>query len=79
MSEAPKDSFEFWTRFVCAFVFFGIVLGLVAFYFLIDHELVPVVLVAVVVNVLVSWYTACHGDKAWEKVLGVLGTGPWWS
>jgi hypothetical protein len=31
MSEPPRDRLEFWVRFICAFVFFGLVSGVMIF------------------------------------------------
>ena len=81
MSEPPIERFEFWTRFVCAFVFFGMVLAFVSIRFFLDEDrdLFAVITVLVILDVLISGYAARHGDSAWEKILGVLGALCWWT
>ena len=56
-------------RFVCAFVFFGVLLSLLALRFVSLLGLGGTILAVLVVTLLASLYAARHGDEAWEKIL----------
>ena len=75
MSSPPYDKSEFWIRFVCGFVVFGIVFGLFALRF-VDTIGSTVTLVAVAVATLsASFYVARVGDSGWRDLFDSLR---WW-
>lgn len=74
MSEPPKDRSEYWVRFVCAFLFFGLIAGLVLL-----RVVSPVgpggIGVWLLVTISISLYAARVGDEAWEELIKTIR---WW-
>ncbi len=75
MSEPPRDWLEFWVRFVCAFVVFGLVLGIIMLRYL--EWLTPVQLGLVwgLSTLLTSLIAACVGDAFWHEAFSHFR---WW-
>lgn len=69
MSSPPQDRLEFWIRFVCGFVFFGLIAGFIVFQYLDALGTLPRLLVWSTVTLAVSVYVARVGDEAWFKLL----------
>jgi hypothetical protein len=78
MSQPPRDRFEYWIRFTCAFFFFGVVLGLggIAIQFL-GEGLSPATMAMFWggATLACSLYAARVGDDAWRKLLELIR---WW-
>ncbi|MEX2579537.1 MAG: hypothetical protein WD342_10820 [Verrucomicrobiales bacterium] len=75
MSDPPRDGSEFWIRFVCAFVVFGLVATLVIFEFIETLGLAGGAGVWAVIVVALSVYAARVGDEAWRSLFDALR---WW-
>jgi hypothetical protein len=72
MSDPPKDRSEFWIRFVCSFVFFGIIAAIVLLKYFDSWDLKAVLAVWAGVTLTISFYTTRAGDSAWYHLLGLF-------
>ncbi len=70
----PLDRTEYWIRFVCAFMVFGILTVLFSLRFMDSFEWKYFV-VALLISGLISMYAARVGDEAWHKLIHFFR---WW-
>ena len=76
MSSPPVDRSEFWIRFVCGFLFFGIFNSLIGLrFFAYSTGLVPTMVGAVVITLAMSLFVARIGDEGWYTLINWLF---WW-
>ena len=76
MSDPPKDRAEFWIRFVCSFMFFGLIVAICVLR-CVDSCGLPVgIAVWAVATFSISLYAAMAGDEAWHNIISFLRWGP---
>jgi len=73
MSNPPKDQSEFWIRFVCAALFFGLIMGIWVLRSVDSWGIPMSVAIWATSTLAISLYAAMTGDEAWEKLLNL-----WW-
>ncbi|MES2441171.1 MAG: hypothetical protein V4584_19060 [Verrucomicrobiota bacterium] len=75
MSDPPGDRAEFWIRFVCAFLFFGVLAAAAIMQFADSMGIAQGAAVWAVIVISISVYAARVGDEAWHKLIGAIR---WW-
>lgn len=71
----PVDRFEFWVRFICGFLFFGLVSGMIGLRVVDSVGVVPTVIVALLATLAMSFFVARLGDDGWRRLVDQLR---WW-
>jgi hypothetical protein len=74
MIDPPRDRSEFLIRFVCASIFFGIVIALIGIRF-IDSVHPTTIAIWGVLTTSISLLAAVRGDEVWR---GFAGFFRWW-
>ena len=74
MSDPPRDRAEFLIRFVCATIFFGIVIALIGIRFIDSVHLTSIAIWSIM-TIAVSLLAALRGDEVWR---GFAGFFRWW-
>jgi hypothetical protein len=75
MSDRPRDRFEFWVRFSCAFLFFGCLIALAVLRWFSSSGLAPAIATWALATLAISTYAAKVGDAAWHRLLNFIR---WW-
>ena len=76
MSNPPQDRSEFWIRFICASLFFGLILGIGILLRSADSWGIPLSFTVWFISTFaIAMYAARIGDEAWKKLLELFR---WW-
>ena len=75
MSELPRDREEFWIRFICAFLCFGLLAALLMLRRIDELGISAGLGIWLMVVLFMSFYAARVGDQAWVKLVNLLC---WW-
>jgi hypothetical protein len=75
MNDHPFDWLEFWIRFGCAFVFFGLLFALLMLRFIDSIGLPLGIAMWIASTVGTGIYAARVGDDAWHRIINAL---KWW-
>jgi hypothetical protein len=75
MSRPPIDQAEFWIRFGCGFLFFGMICALLGLRVVDSAGLIPTLAGCVILSSAMSFYVARIGDEGWRKLAAFLF---WW-
>lgn len=76
--ERQKDRLEFWVRFVCAFLFFGLLAGGLALRFMHEYGVGRTFWISLIFTLLVSTWLAWKGDAGWKTILSKADMRNWW-
>lgn len=74
-SEPPRNRMEYGVRFVCAFLVFGLLFGLVAIRFMEQIPTLKVLGLWAATTLLVSLWLARKGDSGWERIVAWFQSG----
>ena len=75
MTNPPSDPFAFRLRFVCGFLFFGVITLLIGLRLLDSAGIIPTLVLCLLTTLLLSFYIARGGDERWGKLLNFFR---WW-
>lgn len=75
MTNPPAEPFVFWLRFLCGFLFFGVISLLIGLRSFDSSGTLPTLAICILATLLLSLYVARVGDEGWKSLCNFFR---WW-